>query len=1596
MKLLKSSVILGRIRQSFLLFISLSLLPLGQLQSQNFETASITVTDNVLAGETIVKILNFKGSLYFATKNADGRQVKLWRVNGDLGGIVKVFDIAISGGSNFDFVYEHWLFRQNDQHIFFLHDGGTNGLQLWRFDGVNAQEVTNLDGGAGNSFITTFRSWAVTPSVELTSPILHGFGYEDDFYFQADQKAYSLKGDGQPEMILSEVTRPRHSSNYGPKLRFVLGGLRLVGDDLLVVSGTSSSRPPYRFIRLEDGGVFTPPTLTSGKLPFDLLRNGTFSPYTYAYGILRLGDDIIYSASRWDPSSDNGIYQFSIPTGNSAAAATHIPYMVDANLAPNSTRELIIARNLRLVPELNLLFFNYRSGVEFSEETAIGTEELFALNLGEDTPSPFVFSDYHTSRSTSERSTRRPVDLYNAIHHSGKVYLILEKGNVASGTGSPNIPFELYRADGSAPDPPITAGQMGSLVKVHNGRLFRERDAAYMPPKTVSGYTSGKNTNSLFPDLDDPYMISFKGHLYYRVKDGNLYRVSNSEATGTEVAGAGTRVRYLKIVEDTLYWLAVPPGASGTSLQLLSTDGDGSTVSVLSDIPEGLRALPLTVFNGLVFAVGSSPTLVGGLASKSALEEGVAISSGSTVSSFRYTPGTAMKRYWVVLPAASQAPSVQQVVGGRDGDGTDAPLRSMENFLPLPEGIAKGEAVLGLTPSTPYKLYLVLENLVGGGRILLTEDFTTTGEGMSNPFIDFSPPALLGRGLHVITFPDAALIDFTPDEPISYRWVLQQKDLPDPSVEQVIAGNNGDGAAALQSSNGLVHSPYLTPQTVRIKGLTASTEYGFFLWAQDHNSPPNGMKKIQGKIFQTQEAGEGATELTRLIDITDMRIDNIETTKARIYFTPAKNIEVFFVALPKSSAYPPGRSQILAGQDRSGTVVPDGRAAPTSARDRMFDREREDYIEITGLDAGTDYTAFVVAEEEFGFLETRELHFSTPASAGTLASLEGPIDIDIDSSGNATVAFTPTEAGSYFYVVTRASESPLSTSQVKVGQSGSGAPALRTNSDENPAARALAADTEKEVVLSGLPLEASYRFHLVFEDSGRSISSGMLSSEVFRMYLGDPILRADIEPTVDFGKHSSERRNRNAPKILLRVGGQNATSDITFTKTNDDDGRFEVEVVEGSSLVAAGASGKVLAIAMFQESSGDASPVTANLNLTYGTQTLDITLTGQSVPEKEKTVSGVPSRLDFGAIPAGESSSRSIRVFGNNLDTDNVSISFDPTPSLFSAGGGTISGEDTNAILGREVIVTFSPTTTSPTGMEIAETLTLSYMDGTDDDATVALSGRVSASDGTSGTGTPDPVPTDTSGFGGGTGNVDPPVTNPTFGGSTIDNQTYTANMAITPLILPTASGGTGILTYALAPALPNGLNFDADNRRLSGTPMEAASATSYTYMVTDSTTDTALTASLTFTITVNAEGSPTFADTVANQNYAKDTAIMNLMLPSATGGTPPLMYSLTPALPAGLEFDVDSLTLSGTPTVAAATTSYTYTVTDGTGGTALTASLTFTITVNEALRFLHDRRCQDLHEGHGDHAPDSAGGLGRNSSPVLHPHACFTEWFEF
>ena len=121
------------------------------------------------------------------------------------------------------------------------------------------------------------------------------------------------------------------------------------------------------------------------------------------------------------------------------------------------------------------------------------------------------------------------------------------------------------------------------------------------------------------------------------------------------------------------------------------------------------------------------------------------------------------------------------------------------------------------------------------------------------------------------------------------------------------------------------------------------------------------------------------------------------------------------------------------------------------------------------------------------------------------------------------------------------------------------------------------------------------------------------------------------------------------------------------------------------------------------------------------------------------------------------------------------------------------------------------------------------------------------------------------------TGTPDVPAERLSFGDARVEDQRYRQHAAIAPLELPAATGGVGAVTYALAPALPVGLAFDAASRTISGTPSVASAPVTYTYTASDASAAVPYQVSLSFAIEVevSAEEAALRRDALAAQGRA-------------------------------------------------------------------------------------------------------------------------------
>jgi len=160
----------------------------------------------------------------------------------------------------------------------------------------------------------------------------------------------------------------------------------------------------------------------------------------------------------------------------------------------------------------------------------------------------------------------------------------------------------------------------------------------------------------------------------------------------------------------------------------------------------------------------------------------------------------------------------------------------------------------------------------------------------------------------------------------------------------------------------------------------------------------------------------------------------------------------------------------------------------------------------------------------------------------------------------------------------------------------------------------------------------------------------------------------------------------------------------------------------------------------------------------------------------------------------------------------------------------------------------------------------------------------------------------------------------------------YTKGVAIAP-DSPTSSGGT-VTAYGVSPNLPAGLSLNVTTGIISGTPTAVTAQAIYTVTASDS----AGSATANLTITVNDQPPSALTYSTSPAVYAVQTPIAPNS-PTNSGGTV-TAYSVSPALPRGLNLSSTTGVISGTPAVVTAATNYTVTATNSGGNATATLGI--------------------------------------------------------
>jgi Tol biopolymer transport system component len=168
----------------------------------------------------------------------------------------------------------------------------------------------------------------------------------------------------------------------------------------------------------------------------------------------------------------------------------------------------------------------------------------------------------------------------------------------------------------------------------------------------------------------------------------------------------------------------------------------------------------------------------------------------------------------------------------------------------------------------------------------------------------------------------------------------------------------------------------------------------------------------------------------------------------------------------------------------------------------------------------------------------------------------------------------------------------------------------------------------------------------------------------------------------------------------------------------------------------------------------------------------------------------------------------------------------------------------------------------------------------------------------------------------------------------------YTVGTAITP-ITPTLGGGA-TLSCNSSPQLPAGLTLSSACV-ISGTPTTPTAANNYTISAINSGGSASFTVNLTVDAIAPAIAYPSSPYTFVHGEAAPATSVVN-------SGGPIVSCSISPTLPTGLTFSTTTCQIAGTPSVIAASQTYTV-IAANTGGSS---TATVIITVSDIVPVIH------------------------------------------
>jgi hypothetical protein len=275
-------------------------------------------------------------------------------------------------------------------------------------------------------------------------------------------------------------------------------------------------------------------------------------------------------------------------------------------------------------------------------------------------------------------------------------------------------------------------------------------------------------------------------------------------------------------VSGTGYWVVLPiaataPTASqviagkdslGTSVSLSGsaafTGGTSRTYSITGLAYQTAYKLYFVASNALdtskVTAVNSADLKAEGTVPALSGTFPNSLTPTNNATSFSVTTDVSGTGYWVVLPSTATAPTVAQIIAGKDSSGATVTLSGNAN---LNGGTSKTFSITSLSYQTAYKLYFLVVNAVDTSK--------STAINMSDIQVEYAIPVLsnltvlmstgLSGGGLVQPTGFGTAFQFTPNVDIKFYWVILPKTSKAPSLTQILEGKDSSSNPVTLSGN---------------------------------------------------------------------------------------------------------------------------------------------------------------------------------------------------------------------------------------------------------------------------------------------------------------------------------------------------------------------------------------------------------------------------------------------------------------------------------------------------------------------------------------------------------------------------------------------------------------------------------------------------------------------------------------------------------------------------------------------------------------------------------------------------------------------------